>query len=126
MMAKPTPSLATRQPASPDSTLVSVANPTPVAPRPARAACLARAAGIILAAAVPAVGAADVARAGAVLVSRESYIHAAGGPASGSAAGTGTFAPFDLSNGTTGFDRFADGVSNVGQDADPAQATGGP
>src|SRR5436189_6124982 len=78
---------------------------------------LCRAAGVVLAAVVPAAGAAGAARAGAVLVSRESYIHAAGGPASGS-VGAGAFAPFDLSNGTTGFDRFADDVSNATGGAD--------
>src|SRR3982750_1938366 len=105
MKANPTPTRPARQPGSPDSTAVPLANRAPRGKLPARAARVGRAAGVILAAVVPAVGAADVARAGGVPVSRDSYIHAAGGPASGSAAGAGTFAPFDLANGTTGFDR---------------------
>lgn len=100
MIEKPTSNRPSRRSASPRSSEC----------RPAR---LSRAAGL-LAAVVPAIGVAGAARAGAVLVSRDSYIHAAGGP-----AGTAAFAPFDVSNGTTGFDRFADDVSNAGQGADP-------
>src|SRR4051812_10219313 len=100
MMPKPTPTRATRPSAS---------------HRLSPSTRLCRAAGIVLAAVVPAAGAAGAARAGAVLVSRDSYIRATGGPASGSA---GAFAPFDLSNGTTGFDRFADDVSNAAGGSD--------
>ena len=57
----------------------------------------------MLAAALPALGGVSAARAGTVIVSRHSYIRAAGGPGPGG---------FDLSNGTNDFGRFADDISN--------------
>lgn len=77
-------------------------------PRRARLASLA-----IAAMAVPTMGWASPCRAGVVLVSRQSYIRATGGPGPNA---------FDLSDGTTDFRRFANDLSNAPSD-DPSSGS---